>query len=163
MLHFEERFLKQSSVNPLRARLVAGAVPTLCLKTENSNETKAYSEYVDIELDVNRIVNFEMLKSNLKSVLQLDDWKVVCSDDVLHIYKLIVEPSGNLRVETSINIDCDLLLKIFHRDEALGMKFSKQTVHKSIKLKGWSHLQKLLDRFNNVEELKIHSQKIRYE
>lgn len=163
ILHFEERFLKRSNENPLKARLVNGAVPTLFLKMYNSNESTVVSEYVNIELDTNTIDSFDTLKTNLTSVIQMDNWKVACSDSNLHIYKLMVEPNGNLRIETSINIDIDLILKVFHKDKVVAMKFSKQTVHKSVKLKGWSHLQKLIDKFNNVEELKIHSERIRYE
>lgn len=163
ILHFEERFLKRLTDNPLKGRLVAGAVPTLFLKDEVSIEASVITEHVDIELDANKIVSFDILKSDLESVLQLDDWKVACSESNLHIYKLMIEPNGNLRIETSINVDSDLVLKIFHRDKALGMKFSTQTVHRSLKLKGWSHLQKLLDKFNNTQDLKIHSEKIRYE
>lgn len=157
--HFEERYIKRSNENPLKGRLVPGAVPTIFL----NDASTVISEQVDIELDTNRIESFDTLKNDLETMLQLDEWKVASSEKHLHIYKLLVEESGNLKVETSINIDCDLVLKIFHRDKALGMKFSQQTVHRSLRLKGWSHLQKLLDKFNNTQELKIHSEKIRYE
>lgn len=165
--HFEERFIKRSNENPLKGRLVNGAVPTVFSKDESSNEPvvqpDVITEHVVIELDANAIESFDTLKSDLESVLQLDDWKVAYSDTSLHIYKLMVESNGNLRIETSISIDSDLVLKIFHLDKALGMKFSKHTVHRSLKLRGWSHLQRLLDKFNNVQEIKVHSEKVRYE
>lgn len=168
ILHFEERFIKRSSDNPLKGRLVSGAIPTLFLKDYRSSEPIAaqpgvIAEHIVIELDANTIESFETLKSDLESVLQLDDWKVAYTDTDVHIYKLMVESNGNLRIETSIGIDSDLVLKIFHLDKALGMKFSKHTVHRSLKLRGWSHLQRLLDKFNGAKELKIHSEKIRYE
>lgn len=161
--HFEERYIKRSNENPLKGRLVPGAVPTLFLQDEISNDQSSISEHVVIELDANVIESFDTLKSDVETVLQLDDWKVASSERHLHIYKLMTEENGNLKIETSINIDSDLVLKVFHRDKALGMKFSQQTVHRSLKLKGWSHLQKLLDKFNNTHDLKIHSEKIRYE
>ncbi len=163
ILHFEDRFIKRSNDNPLKGRLVSGAVPTLFPKDDPDTELNVVAEHVVIELDANRIVNFDTLKSDLESVVQLENWKVAYSENTIHIYKLIVEPSGNLRVDTSISIDSDLVLKIFHLDKPLGMKFSKNTIHRSLKLKGWSHLQKLLDRFNGLQELKIHSEKVRYE
>lgn len=167
ILHFEERFIKRSNDNPLKGRLVNGAVPTIHLKDESENEADAQpnviTEHVVIELDTNAIESFETLKAGLESLIQLDDWKVAYSETDLHIYKLMVERDGNLRIETSINIDSDLVLKIFHLDKAIGMKFSKHTVHRSLKLKGWSHLQKLLDKFNGSQGVKIHSEKIRYE
>lgn len=165
--HFEERFVKRSNDNPLKGRLVNGAIPTMYLKDESESEADAQpnviTEHVVIELDTNAIESFDTLKSDLESVIQLDDWKVAYSKTNLHIYKLMMERDGNLRIETSISIDSDLVLKIFHLDKAIGMKFSKHTVHRSLKLKGWSHLQKLLDKFNGSQEVKIHSEKIRYE
>lgn len=171
ILHFEERFIRRSNDNPLRGRLIDGAVPTIfTIRDQSDNECDddaqpdVITEHVEvIELDANAIESFDTLKSDLESVVQLDDWKVAYSETNLHIYKLMVESNGNLRIETSISIDSDLVLKIFHLDKAIGMKFSKHTVHRCLKLKGWSHLQKLLDKFNGTQELKIHSEKIRYE
>lgn len=159
ILHFEDRFLKRSPDNPLIGRLATGAVPTIFLK----DEPDIVSQHVLIEVDSNAIPNFGTLKSNVESSVRLDDWKVACSDTNLIIYKLVVEPTGNLRVETSISIDSGLVLKIFHLDKPLGMKFSQHTVHRSVKLKGWSQLQKLLDKFNSPHELNVHSEKVRYE
>lgn len=161
--HFEERFIKRSNRNPLIGRLVNGAVPTIFSKEETSSQPAVIAEHVVIELGTNAIESFETLKSDLESVLQLDNWKVAYSKSNLHIYKLMVESNGKLRVETSINIDSDLVLKIFHLDKPIGLKFTKHAIHRSLKLKGWSHLQKILDKFNGVKELKIHTEKIRYE
>lgn len=167
ILHFEEKFIKRSKDNPLKGSLVNGAVPTIFSKEDGSDaadtDFNVIAEHVVIELNTSGIFTFDTLKSEIESVMQLDDWKVAYSEANVHIYKLVVEPNGNLRVETSINIDCDLVLKIFHLDKAIGMKFSKHTIHRSLKLKGWSHLQKLLNKFNGAHELKIHSEKVRYE
>lgn len=165
ILHFEERFIKRSKDNPLKGRLVIGAIPTIFPKEDNSKEPEPdvqpdlNTEHAFIESHAHTIGSFDTLKANLESMIQLDDWKVAYSESNLHLYKLIVESNGNLRVETSFNIDSDLVLKIFHLDKAIGVKFSKQTVHRSLKLKVWSHLQKLLDKFNGSPDLKIHSMK----
>lgn len=168
ILHFEDRFVKRSNDNPLKGRLTSGAVPTIFLKDETEDgpvaaEPNIISQHVVIELDSNAIPNFDILKSELESSVRLDDWKVAYAETNLILYKLMVEPNGNLRVETSISIDSGLVLKIFHLDKVLGMKFSPQTIHRSVKLRGWSQLQKFLDKFGSSHELKIHSEKVRYE
>ncbi|XP_037044214.1 uncharacterized protein LOC119080094 [Bradysia coprophila] len=168
ILHFEDRFLKRSNDNPLKGRLVSGAVPTIFLKDEAEDKTDdvqpdIISQHVVIEVDSNAIPNFDALKADLVSSVRLDDWKVAYSETNLIIYKLMVESTGNLRVETSISIDSGLVLKIFHLDKALGLKFSPHTVHRAVKLKRWSQLQKLIDKFNSPHELKVHSERVRYE
>lgn len=164
ILHFEEQYIKRYFINSTsRVRLEHGAVPTLFLPSEKPNEQAVDERVVDVEIEANSIEGFDSLKSDLTSMLRLDNWKVACSESNVHIYKLMTESNGNLTIQTSINVNSDLIMKIFHRDKPLGLKFSNHTVHRSLKLKEWSHLQKLIDKFSNVRDLNIHVEKIRYD
>lgn len=164
ILHFESYFIK-----PLEGfkknRLRNDAIPTIFPFTPPSFTsipvpTKVFSVRIkEIQNQQNTlnmnfratanddIRNFDDLRTHLTEKLKLDNWIVAPSGKNVYIFNLNKQICGNLTIRNTINIDSDLVVKVFVNNDVL-----KNTLTLDLTISQWSQLQNLLDNLKiNVE------------
>lgn len=145
-LHFEPQFIKTMKG---RHRLLNYAVPTIFPSGPFQDPIFMQDTIVDVEIDneqsinhiENEIMHFDNLRYNLTEKLNIDNWLVVESSGNIFIFKINKEPNGNLSILSTINIDGDLVMKVF-----INNKSDEGIVPSNWKISQWSELQNIIDK-----------------
>lgn len=116
------------------------------LFTRNNNEIEDF-------LSSDLIKDYMDLFENYSAKINISGWEIKKCDNAIYFYILNYEKS--LSVESSIEINKSLQIKIFHKDVQISANDLKWILPSDLILSRWSEVDNLLSRYKNVSNENI--------